>query len=104
MKELLEQIRKFQEEDIDDDIIFDKCEGEIKEFCKVEVQWGDREESDYGYSFILPHQDSDIGDVCIHMTEVDNSDGIDAGDPVWIHIYDLTMLPRVKKVIFTPSK
>ena len=66
MNKLLNEINTYQNSDIDYDL-FDKLQGEIELGAKVEIFWEDREETDKGYIFALPHQDFDEYDVCIQQ-------------------------------------
>jgi len=99
MQELLAQIEKYQTEDVPDDM-FDKVIGEILPGAKVKVYWNDRIECDEGYAFVLPEQDAGVGDVCIHIPEMDNSDGIGNGEEIHIHLFEILTNERVKKVSF----
>lgn len=102
LKNLLEEIDFFQQsEDVDFDQ-FDKIKGkseEPKPGDKVELFWHDREESDKGYIFQLPHQKVDEYDLCVHFTDVDNSDGIDDVEDEFHHIYYVCSLEKVKKLL-----
>ena len=100
MKELLKQIKKFQNSDLPDDL-FDKLEGDTFPAASVEVYWIDRDEADKGYVFVLPHQEADEGDVCVHIPQMDNSDGIGNGEPVYCHLSNILSNKRVKKVVLT---
>lgn len=102
LKNLLKQINHYHlSEDVDDDV-FDKIKGkseEPKPGDKVELFWKDREESDKGYIFQLPHQITDEYDLCIHFTNVDNSDGIDSVEDEFHHLYHICSLERVNKLL-----
>lgn len=99
IKSLIRQSAHFQEEDIDDSF-FDKLDGEINPGSKVEIEWVDREETDKGYAFCLPNQLWDEGDIFLHITDVDNSEGIGDGEEVFIHLYKLGNMKKVKKISF----
>lgn len=103
LKKLLKEINKFQTSEIDDEL-FDKVEGEIQPGTRVEVHWQERESPDEGYAFALPGQEPDEWDICIHIPEMDNSDGIGDGEPVWAHLYNIAKLPKVLKVAAAPMK
>ena len=71
----------------------------IKGGDKIAIYWSDRELPDYGYIFKLPSQDrDDIFDSCIHVTHVDNSDGMDNGDEQWIHLGVLLTYERLEQI------
>ena len=98
MKKLLEEITKFQNEDLPDDL-YKKLSGEILPAASVKVYWIDRDEADRGYVFVLPHQRVDEGDVCVHVPQMDNSDGIGDGEPVYCHLSKILTNKLVKKVV-----
>jgi len=101
LKLLLDEIDNFHNlEDLDYDL-FDKVEGELLPNSKVEIHWKDRENADFGYVFVLPHQTADEFDVCIHVPTMDNSDGMDKGEEIHKHIYSIVELERVVKVVAT---
>lgn len=101
LKLLLDEIRNFHNlKDLDYDL-FDKVEGELLPNSKVEIYWEDRENSDVGYVFVLPHQKADEYDVCIHIPTMDNSDGMDKGEEIHKHIYSIVELEKVVKVVAT---
>lgn len=100
IKELLQEITDFQNSEMPDDL-FDKLEGETMPGAHVEIFWKDREETDAGYVFVLPGQDWDISDVCVHVPKPDNSDGMDDAPEVHIHIANLLINERVEKVVVT---
>lgn len=102
LEKLIDEINFFQQyENVDFDQ-FDKIKGKSKipiPGDKVELFWEDREESDKGYIFQLPHQVTDEYDLCIHFTDIDNSDGIDSVEDEFHHIYHICSLERVKKLL-----
>ncbi len=98
LKQLLEEISNYQNNDDIDYDIFNKVNGEINVGAKVEIFWADREQQDYGYIFQLPHQDTDDYDVCIHVPKMDNSDGMGDGDCIFKHLYSVVQLNRVSKI------
>lgn len=98
MKELLKQIEIYQTLDLPENL-FDKLDGETLPNASVEVIWFDREESDNGYIFVLPNQEADEGDVCVHIPSIDNSDGIGKGESIHCHLSNILTNKRVKKVI-----
>jgi hypothetical protein len=98
LKQLLEEISNYQNNDDIDYDIFDKVNGEIEAGSKVEIFWVDREQQDYGYIFQLPNQDTDEYDVCVHVPKMDNSDGMGDGDSVYKHLYSVVQLERVSKI------
>jgi len=100
LEDLLHEIIHFQEsEDVDYDL-FNKVKNEEKLIPgnKIEIWWTDRDEADNGYLFRLPHQQADEYDLCVHVTDVDNSDGMDDAPEEFHHIYHLVSLKRVKKI------
>lgn len=98
MKELLQQIEQFQNSDLPENL-FDKVQGEILPGATVKVYWQDRKEYDEGYIFVLPGQSIDEGDACVHVPQMDNSDGIGNGDEIHIHLSQILTNERVKKVV-----
>lgn len=101
MEKLLAEIAFYQDAELDS-YIYDKLSGTPKAGSKLAILWKDRECEDYGYCFRLPIQDDedDMLDFLIHVTEVDNSDGIGDGHEEWIHLLSLLDNERVKKVVF----
>lgn len=101
MEEILAQIAFYQDAEIDDEL-FDKIKGTPRVGSKVTVKWVDREYDDHGYCFRLPIQDDedDMLDLCLHITDVDNSDGIGEAPEVWIHLLNLLENERCDYVIF----
>lgn len=98
---LLEEIANFHNlEDLDYDL-FDKVEGDLLPNSEVKIHWKDRENADIGYVFVLPHQAADEFDVCVHIPSMDNSDGMDKGEPIYKHIYSIVELSGVEKVVST---
>ena len=98
LKQLLEEITHYQNDnDINYDI-FNKINGEIYAGAKVEIYWTDRDLCDNGYIFLLPHQDTDEYDVCIHVPKMDNSDGIGDGEEIFKHLFSVVSLERVSKI------
>jgi cold shock CspA family protein len=98
MKELLEQIEKFRNSELPENM-YDKLQGEILPGATVKVYWNDRRESDKGYIFVLPGQYADEGDAFVHVPQMDNSDGIGNGEEIYIHISEILTNERVKKVV-----
>ncbi len=82
------------------DEYWSKVRGETKSGSRVTIFWGERENEDTGYCFTIPTQIEGEGDVFVHVTNVDNSDGMDEAPDVWIHLYNLLKNNRVKRVIF----
>lgn len=98
LKELLDEINYFhQSEDVEYDL-FDKIENYLEAGDRIEIFWKDRAFTDTGYIFRLPHQISDEYDLCVHVTEVDNSDGMDSVDDEFHHLYHLVALDRILKI------
>lgn len=101
MEDLIEEIETYHNlAEIEDDL-FDKLYGETFPGAHVEIFWKKRGEPDKGYIFVLPNQTWDEGDVCVHIPKPDNSDGIDDAPEVHIHISNLLLNNRVKKVVVT---
>ncbi len=98
MEDLLKEIEDYHNLGIDDDL-FDKLQGEAYPGAGVEIFWKGREEPDKGYIFTLPNQTWDEADVCVHIPNPDNSDGMDDAPEVHIHISNLLSNKRVKKII-----
>ena len=103
MEELQQELDKIQSLDINDDD-WAKIRGETIPGYYVIIEWGSRPNVDYGYCFSLPNQTPDEGDVFIHVTNVDNSDGMDNAPDVWIHLYNLITNKMVEKVSFREIK
>lgn len=93
MKDLKNQIKKFQElgeldDTILDKIIFGNTISEIGQ--SVKVVWSDGTDDDYGYTFSLPNQNYDEYDFFIHIPT----------EEVWMHVYEIASLENVEKIIF----
>ena len=97
LKKLLDEINSYRNDDIDFEL-FDKVKGELYAGAKVEIFWSERDETDKGYIFVLPNQDIDEYDVCVHVPQMDNSDGMGDGDAVFKHLYSIVELERVSKI------
>ncbi|MEA1849223.1 hypothetical protein U9K52_09890 [Chryseobacterium sp. MHB01] len=99
LEQLLSEINFYQNSDVDYDN-FDKIKGfdSMELGGKIEIFWKDREETDKGYIFNLPHQDSDEYDVCVHVTDVDNSEGMGDAPDEYHHLYHLVSLERIDKI------
>lgn len=95
--ELLEQREKALDYENWEEL-FKKIEGDFDFGNKIEVQWVDREDSDYGYLFTLPEMDGELNDFFIHVPSPDNSDGIGPAPEVHIHALELASFERVKKI------
>lgn len=100
MKTLKKQIKKFQEEDIEHDV-FQKLEGTGHPQASVEIFWSNTEETDKGYVFVLPEQNFDEDDFCVHIPFPDNSAGIGDAPEVHSHVYNLLLNKLVKKIVVT---
>lgn len=103
MKELLEQIENYLDVELEDSQLAKLLGHNPEAGEKVEIFWVDRESPDYGYTFRLPMQDedSDMLDLCVHITHVDNSDGMDEAPQEWIHLVNLLENERVEQIIFS---
>lgn len=100
MKNLLIEIREFQSSEINDEY-FDKIVGDLLPGASIKVNWFEREHPDEGYVFVLPHQDIEECDACVHIPQMNNSDGIGYGDPVFCHISKILSNERVVSVQLT---
>jgi len=98
MKKLLSQIKNWQGRDIDESSVA-KLLFEPKAGDWVEIYWTDREFPDCGYIFTLPEQDIDLLDCCIHVPQMDNSDGIGYGEEIHIHMFELLYNERVEQIV-----
>ena len=99
LKELLEEIDYYHtSEDIDYDNFDKLSNSDPMPGQKVAIYWIDREFPDKGYLFQLPHQIVDEFDLCVHVTDVDNSDGMDSAPDEYKHLYSLVELERVDKI------
>lgn len=97
MKELLKQREEVLKRDFKEGT-FDKIFGISDPGNKVEIFWKDRDFTDTGYLFSLPEMVPDQGDVFLHITNVDNSDGMDKAPDVHIHLLELASFDRVLKI------
>ena len=98
MEELLEQIGNYQENDFFD-LKVKLLVSDLKGGDKISIYWSDRENPDYGYVFKLPNQDEDdVFDMCVHVTHVDNSDGMDDAPQEWIHLATLLTLKTLEQI------
>lgn len=90
--------KKWQFADIEDEwfnkMLFDPAAGD-----HIEIYWIDRENPDYGYLFTLPSQDISILDCCVHVPQMDNSDGIGYGEEIHLHLMEVLSNNRVEQVI-----
>lgn len=78
---------------------FNKMNGNPIPGDQITVVWTDRDEHDFGYVFTLPQMDdADDLNLIVHIPNPDNSDGMGDAPPVWIHLYELVKLDRVKEV------
>ena len=98
LKQLLEEITNYQNNDDIDYDLFNKIKGKVCGGSKVEIHWVDRDQCDNGYLFLLPNQDKEQYDICIHVPKMDNSDGIGDGEEVFKHLYSVVSLERVTKI------
>ena len=99
MKNLIKEIKKSIDIELTD---AQECKiiGVVSAGKKVKVLWTDRETEDSGYSFCLPEQDPEIFDICLHITSVDNSDGIGDAPEEWVTLLNLLTFDRLKSVEF----
>lgn len=100
LEKLLGEISFYQNsEDIDYDL-FDKLKGfnSMELGDKVEIFWKDREDTDKGYLFSLPNQVTDEYDICVHVNNVDNSEGMGDAPDEYHHLYHLVSLERMLKI------
>jgi len=95
LQKLVEAHEAFLDTDIPDSD-WNKLDGDPIPGGKIEIKWKGREFTDEGYFFALPTSDTDIYDICVHIPEPDNSDGMDSAPPVWINLYQLVMNKQVK--------
>lgn len=69
----------------------------------IEIYWTDREMPDRGYIFTLPEQDIDTLDCCVHVPQMDNSDGIGNGEEIHLHLMEILSNKRVEQIIKTKT-
>lgn len=100
MEKILAEIAFYKDAETETHI-YSKISGTPKAGCMLSIIWKDRQEEDYGYCFRLPIQDDEdeMLDLIVHVTQVDNSDGIGKAPEEWTHLLSLLENDRVEKVV-----